>query len=35
MDWAELITLDLSEFDKPGGKQKLATQLKDAIHKVG
>lgn len=32
MDWADLATLDLSQFDVAGGKQKLATQLKDAVH---
>ena len=35
VDWADLVTLDLSQFDLPGGKQKLANQLKDAVHKVG
>lgn len=35
MDWAELVTLDLSEFDKPGGKQKLANQLRYAAQYVG
>ena len=35
MDWAGLVTLDLSEFNNPGGKQKLANQLKDAVHNVG
>ncbi|KAH0847492.1 2OG-Fe(II) oxygenase family oxidoreductase [Fonsecaea pedrosoi] len=30
VDWADLIALDLSLFDRPGGKQKLAAQLKDA-----
>lgn len=35
MDWAELVTLDLSEFDKPGGKQKLANQLRYAAQHVG
>ncbi|KAI0906398.1 hypothetical protein F4823DRAFT_631510 [Ustulina deusta] len=35
LDWAELATLDLSQFDQPGGKQKLATQLFDAIQKIG
>jgi isopenicillin N synthase-like dioxygenase len=35
LEWASLITLDLSEFDRPGGKEKLALQLKDAIHKIG
>lgn len=35
MDWADLVTLDLSLFDAPGGKQSLADQLRDAIHNVG
>ena len=35
MPWADLVTLDLSQFDVPGGKQKLAEQLKDAVHNVG
>src|ERR1700749_4227098 len=35
LDWADLVTLDLSKFDQPDGRQKLAAQLKDAIHKVG
>ena len=35
LDWADLATLDLSEFDSPGGKRKLAHQLSDAIQKVG
>ncbi|KAI0406904.1 hypothetical protein F4802DRAFT_80950 [Xylaria palmicola] len=35
LDWADLVTLDLSQFDQPGGKQKLATQLFDAIQKIG
>lgn len=35
VDWADLITLDLSLFDQPGGKQALATQLKEAVHNVG
>jgi hypothetical protein len=35
VDWADLVTLDLSQFDVPGGKQKLANQLKDAVHNVG
>ena len=35
VEWADLITLDLSEFDLPGGKEKLAAQLKDAVHNVG
>ena len=35
MEWADLVTLDLSHFDKPGGKQELATQLRNAVHNVG
>lgn len=27
--------MDLSQFDTPGGKQRLANQLRDAVHKVG
>lgn len=30
LDWAELTVLDLDKFDKPGGKQELAQQLKNA-----
>jgi len=35
LDWAELVTLDLSLFNKPGGKEKLAKQLEHAVHHVG
>lgn len=35
VDWADLVTLDFSQYDLPGGKQKLAEQLKDAVHKIG
>ena len=35
MDWAELVTLDLSQFDKPGGKKKLVQQLEYASQHVG
>ena len=35
VDWADLVTLDLSIFDTPGGKQKLSAQLFDAINKIG
>ena len=35
MDWADFVTLDLSQFDAPGGKQKLANQLRDAVHQIG
>ncbi|KAJ5483810.1 UPF0676 protein [Penicillium diatomitis] len=33
--WSDLVTLDLSDFTKPGGKQRLASQLSDAVQKVG
>lgn len=35
VEWADLATLDLSTFDQPGGKQKLADQLFNAIQKIG
>ncbi len=35
MPWADLVTLDLSQWDKPRGKQKLAAQLERAVHHVG
>jgi hypothetical protein len=35
VEWADLATLDLSTFDQPGGKEKLAEQLYNAIQKVG
>ncbi|OOF90424.1 hypothetical protein ASPCADRAFT_10657 [Aspergillus carbonarius ITEM 5010] len=35
LDWADLRTLDLSKFDKPGGKQELAAELTKAIEDVG
>ncbi|KAL1655371.1 hypothetical protein SLS61_001834 [Didymella pomorum] len=35
LDWADLATLDLSLFDTPGGKEKLAKQLFDAISQIG
>ncbi|KAF2029233.1 Clavaminate synthase-like protein [Setomelanomma holmii] len=35
LDWADLPTLDLSLFDTPGGKEKLARQLFDAIDRIG
>lgn len=35
MDWADLVTLDLSTFDTPGGKEALAKQLFDAIQNIG
>jgi len=35
VDWADLVTLDLGQYDAPGGKQRLAAQLRDAVHHVG
>jgi hypothetical protein len=35
VQWADLATLDLSLFDAPGGKEKLAKQLSHAIEKIG
>ncbi|KAL1835295.1 hypothetical protein VTK73DRAFT_5811 [Phialemonium thermophilum] len=35
LDWAELITLDLSLFDRPGGKAELVKQLDHAVRHVG
>lgn len=35
LDWADLRTLDLSEFDRPGGKHSLASQFQKAIEEVG
>lgn len=35
VDWADLVTLDLSKFDQPGGKQDLAAQLFDAVNRIG
>ncbi|RDW68225.1 hypothetical protein BP5796_08882 [Coleophoma crateriformis] len=34
-DWVDLSIIDLAEFDKPGGKQKLAAQLYDALKNIG
>lgn len=31
LPWAEIKVLDLSTFDVPGGKQKLAEELRDAV----
>ncbi|KAF3927951.1 hypothetical protein ABW20_dc0108655 [Dactylellina cionopaga] len=33
--YTDLVTIDLSEYDTPGGPQKLAAQLKEAVHQVG
>jgi hypothetical protein len=35
LDWAKLVTLDLSKFDQPGGKHELAAQFTKAIEDVG
>lgn len=35
LPWSELVTLDLSEMDQPGGKGRLAKQLEHAVHHVG
>jgi hypothetical protein len=35
VDWAELVTLDLSQFEKPGGKETLVKQLEHAVRHVG
>ncbi|KAK5173469.1 uncharacterized protein LTR77_002150 [Saxophila tyrrhenica] len=35
LDWADLVTLDLSNFEAPGERERLAAQLKDAVHNVG
>lgn len=35
LDWAPLVEIDLSVFDQPGGKEKLAAQLYEAVTKVG
>ncbi|GAM39910.1 naringenin,2-oxoglutarate 3-dioxygenase [Talaromyces pinophilus] len=35
LDWAELITLDLSLYDQPGGKEQLVKQLDHAVQHVG
>lgn len=35
MDWADLVTLDLSKFDEPGGKEALARQLFEALQTIG
>ncbi|KIV77956.1 hypothetical protein PV11_09729 [Exophiala sideris] len=35
LDWADIKVIDISTFDEPGGKEKLAEQLRDAVHKTG
>lgn len=34
LDWADIKALDLSTFDAPGGKEKLAEELRDAVRPV-
>ena len=35
LDWAPLVTIDVSRFDEPGEKQRLAADLEDTIRNVG
>ncbi|KAJ7017695.1 hypothetical protein C8F04DRAFT_1154983 [Mycena alexandri] len=35
LDWALLKEIDLSMFDDPGGKEKLAAELHDVVKNVG
>ncbi|KAH0827720.1 hypothetical protein AYO21_08892 [Fonsecaea monophora] len=35
LPWSELVTLDLRDIDRPGGKDRLAKQLEHAVHYVG
>lgn len=35
LDWAHLSVIDISRFDEPGEKLRLAEQLREAIHKDG
>jgi hypothetical protein len=35
VDWAELVTLDLSKYEQPGGKEELVKQLEHAVQHVG
>lgn len=35
LDWADLVTLDLSDFDNAGGKERLASQLFQAVQSIG
>lgn len=35
LPWSELVTLDLEEYTRPGGKERLAKQLEHAVHHVG
>ena len=35
LPWSELVTLDLEDYNSPGGKERLAKQLEHAVHHVG
>lgn len=35
LNWAELVTLDLEDISRPGGEERLATQLHHAVQHVG
>lgn len=35
LPWAELVTLDLEDYGRPGGKERLSKQLEHAVHHVG
>ncbi|ESK96705.1 flavonol synthase [Moniliophthora roreri MCA 2997] len=35
LDWASLLTVDLSRYDLPGGKQSLAEEMKEAVRTCG
>ena len=35
LEWAPLVEIDISRFDEPGEKQRLAAQLEDAVRNVG
>jgi hypothetical protein len=35
LSWSELVTLDLEDYGRPGGKERLAKQLEHAVHHVG
>lgn len=35
LSWSELVTLDLADYDRHGGKERLAKQLEHAVHHVG
>jgi len=35
IEWANLVTIDLQEFDSSGGKQNLANQIKDSVRTSG